>query len=55
MDEAFSPTGMGGPFPKEWYSSESIAPYVQVVGPGEPTVIPPAKQVIDDDGPPHRR
>ena len=55
MDEAFSPTGMGVPFPKEWYSSESIAPYVQVVGPGEPTVIPPAKQVIDDDGPPHRR
>jgi len=55
MDEAFSPTGMGVPFPKEWYSSESIAPYVQVVGPGEPTVIPPAKQVIDDDGPPRRR
>ena len=55
MDEAFSPTGIATPFPSEMFSSQSLEPYVEVVAPGEPAVIPPAKQVDDDDEAPPRR
>ena len=55
MDEAFAATGIAMPLPKEAYSSRSLEPYVKVVAPGTPAVIPPAKQEIDDDGPPRRR
>jgi hypothetical protein len=55
MDEAFSPTGIGMPLPKEAYSARSFEAYADVVPPGKPPVIPPAKQIVDDDGPPRRR
>ena len=53
MDEAFSPEGIGAALRKESYSSRSIAPYVTIAPPGQPAVVTPPKQILDDE-PPNR-